>query len=168
MTTGPLSRRRFLRRSVALAIFPGAPTVALAAITVRPGALPDKDARLLRLCAKAVELNKEQETIYALPEEQWGPFEDDFCERQRVIHQAIILTPATTLDGLRAKARAITDSCWSGDDNDFEDFIQYGGPATTDTMLLWSIFRDLAGKPHDPTKHGRPKYSAKSAFSEGS
>jgi hypothetical protein len=166
--TGTLSRRWFLRRSAALAAFPGAPTVALATIVLKPATPQNADAQLLRLCAKAVALNKEQEMIYALPEEQWGPFEVDFCERQRVVHQAIILTPATTLEGLRAKTRAITDSCWSGDNLDFEDFIQCGGPATTDTMLLWSIFRDLAGRPHDPTKHGRPEYSAKSAFSEGS
>jgi hypothetical protein len=49
MSISALSRRWFLRRSVALAAFPGAPTVALAAIAVRPATLPQETPELLEL-----------------------------------------------------------------------------------------------------------------------
>jgi hypothetical protein len=136
------------------------PTIAAAVRGLIATTVARQDTELLRLCAKAVALDKEQETIYTLPEEQWGPFEERFCERQRIVSQAIILTPSHTLAGLQAKAKVIVDSCWGGEENDFEDFVQCQ-QATTDQMILWSIFRDLAGMPHDPTKHGRPEYSSK-------
>jgi hypothetical protein len=49
MSNSALSRRWFLRRSVALAAFPGAPTVGLAAIAVRPATLPRETPELLEL-----------------------------------------------------------------------------------------------------------------------
>jgi hypothetical protein len=113
------------------------------------------DARLLELCAKAQAIQNEYGTLHQFPKEKWGEIEDDITERLRAAQQAIVLTPTRTMAGLRAKARAIIDTCWSGD-LDFDDAII---AETTDRMIAASILRDLAGFSHDPAKHGRPQYS---------
>jgi hypothetical protein len=113
------------------------------------------DARLLEFCAKAQAIQNEYGTLDRFPEEKWGQIQDDITERLRAAQQAIVLTPTRTMAGLRAKARAIIDTCWSGD-LDFDDAII---AETTDRMIAASILRDLAGFSHYPEKHGRPQYS---------
>jgi hypothetical protein len=130
-----------------------APATSTSGEPVVPHAHPD--ARLLELCGKAQAIQKEYGTLDQFPKEKWGQIEDDITERLRAAQQAIVLTPTRTMVGLTAKARAIIDTCWSGD-LDFDDAII---AETTDLMIAASMLRDLVGMPHDPAKHGRPQYS---------
>jgi hypothetical protein len=118
--------RDLTRRAAVAAIAAGAPTFA-------SGAPRHPDAEL-------IELGRQFEEITAALDRDDA---EPALDRLAVIEPAIIAMPATTIEGMRVKARA---ACWAMM-GDFEDL---SGP-TTDVRMARSIVRDLI-RLYDPDR----------------
>jgi hypothetical protein len=94
--------------------------------------------------AELIELGRQFEEIRAaLDREIAGGTELGALERLAVVEPAIVAMPATTIEGMRVKARA---ACWAML-GDFEDL---DGP-TSDVRMARSIVRDLI-RLYDPDR----------------
>jgi hypothetical protein len=115
--------RKLTRRAAVAAIAAGAPVLTAAAAVSHP------DAELIGL-------GRQFEEITATLDREIAGADDDLpaLDRLAVVEPRILATPATTMEGMRVKARA---ACWAlGGD------LQPTG-LTTDVRIARSIVRDL-------------------------
>ena len=121
------------RRSVLTAL--GATVASASLPSVADAAHPD--ARLLRLGVELETAWADERRIYAAFEADQisGEEADKAPDASRAVVDEILRWPATTLEGLRVKARAVS-WCYCGDEISWDD-------ETTDLQLALSIVNDL-------------------------
>jgi hypothetical protein len=126
--------------------FPPLHGTALGGSAYVPVPAPDPDAVLLRL-------GREFEAAVAAEMATWAVAEHYTAEEQEnqadAVHapiaalmDEIISLRATTLAGMKVKARAVS-YCWSGKPVTAEELTDHGDP-TTDVQLIASLMADLA------------------------
>jgi hypothetical protein len=105
------------RRAV-LAGLAAAPVAAVPAV-----ALPGADAEVLRLYREFAEAHEAQEAAYTTDEdtERFLLWEDHYLARENETLHALLNEPARTIEGIKAKARAILDAHFDeGVDDEWE------------------------------------------------
>ncbi len=130
------SRRRLLSAAAPA-------TLALSGAAVAASAVPNLDAELIALCAVIVDGHAEMDRYTVQYDCNDPPHIEArirvLVDEGHCLSQQVADMPAATMDGIKAKARAM--QCYQGETSD-GDLLW----SNHDELLAWSIARDLLGE----------------------